>query len=216
MATKRSGKARTKTAPQDGLEAILAAAMAEAAAVGWGGVSFEAIAHRAKLSLGEVLRHVPTRAYILARFADHVDRVALGGATHVDHDQSVKDRLFDLLMKRFDALQTHRDGVKALITGVLRDPGESAMLLGRLARSMESTLSAAGLSPHRLPGMLQVLGLKAVYLSTLSVWRNDDSADMAKTMAALDRALSVADRAGRFLFGRRRRSAAVNPGKGSD
>jgi AcrR family transcriptional regulator len=208
MATKRTSKAKSTTRSGDDMTVILAAAMAEAAGVGWAQVSLAAIAARAKMKLGDVLRHVPTKAHLLARFADHVDRQALGGVGAIDHAQSVKDRLFDLLMKRFDALQAHRQGVKALMSGVMRDPGEGAMLLGRLARSMESTLAAAGLSPHGLKGLLQVMGLKAAYLAALRAWRQDDSADMAKTMAALDRALGLAERAGKAVFGRRPKPSA--------
>ncbi|MDX2142101.1 MAG: hypothetical protein SFV19_01990 [Rhodospirillaceae bacterium] len=207
MAQKRTGKPKVQPSSTDPLTRIVGAAMSEAAAVGWAHLSLEGVAVRAKMKLGDVLRHVPTKAHLLARFADHVDRAALGAVASVDHSQSVKDRLFDLLMKRIDALQVHRDGVRAVMTGAARDPGEGAMLLGRLARSMESTLAAAGLSPHGLTGMMQVMGLKAAYLSALRVWRSDDSTDMAKTMAALDKALGYAERAAKFAFGKRRGNA---------
>jgi hypothetical protein len=54
---------------------------------------------------------------------------------------------------------------------------------------------------------MQVLGLKAAYLSAWRVWRVDDSDDMAKTMAALDKALAYAERAAKFALGKRRTEA---------
>lgn len=207
-AAKPKPKAKPKADSGDALTHILAAAMAEAAAVGWAHVSFEAVATRAGLNLGEVLLHVPTKAHLLARFADHIDSVALSSVRAIDHTQSVKDRLFDLLMRRFDALQKHRDGVKALMTAVTREPGEAAMLLARLSRSMSATLSAAGVSVHGVMGVAQTEGLKAVYIAALRAWRTDDSEDMAKTMAALDKGLGFAERAAGFMKGRREKKAA--------
>jgi ubiquinone biosynthesis protein COQ9 len=179
----------------DAMTRVLSAAMDEIAATGWARLSMEAVAQRAQMNLGDVLLHVPTTSHLLARFADHVDRVALKDVGSVDHTQSVRDRLFDLLMRRFDALQKHRAGVVALMNGIMRQPVEAPMLAARLSRSMMTTLAAAGVSAHGLRGMGQVMGLKAVYLSVLRAWQKDESTDMAKTMAALDRSLGYAERA---------------------
>jgi ubiquinone biosynthesis protein COQ9 len=195
MARKPSTPKPNLTPAPDPMTRILSAAMEEIAAVGWARLSMDAVAQRAKLSLSEVLLHVPTTSHLLARFADHVDRTALKDVNTVDHTQSVRDRLFDLLMRRFDALQKHRPGVVALVNGIMRQPVEAPMLAARLSRSMTTTLAAAGVSTHGLRGMGQVMGLKAVYLSALRAWQKDESTDMAKTMAALDRALGYAERA---------------------
>jgi ubiquinone biosynthesis protein COQ9 len=195
MARKPSTPKPSMTPTPDAMTRILSAAMEEIAAVGWARLSMDAVAQRAKMNLGEVLLHVPTTSHMLARFADHVDRAALKDVGSVDHAQSVRDRLFDLLMRRFDALQKHRPGVVALMNGIMRQPVEAPMLAARLSRSMTTILAAAGVSAHGLRGMGQVVGLKAVYLSALRAWQKDESTDMAKTMAALDRALGYAERA---------------------
>lgn len=58
---------------------------------------------------------------------------------------------------------------------------------------MATMLEAAGLSASGCRGMLRVKGLSAIYLSSLKVWLKDESQDMAKTMAALDKKLNQAD-----------------------
>jgi hypothetical protein len=45
--------------------------------------------------------------------------------------------------------------------------------------------------------------LNALWLNALRTWMRDDSDDMAKTMATLDRGLGRAERLSRFLPGRR-------------
>jgi AcrR family transcriptional regulator len=207
----KTGAAKNAASDSDDeISRILSAAMDEAAATGWAQVSFQAIANRSNLKLGEVLLHTPTKAYILARFADAIDKAALSDVNDVDDSQSVKDRLFDLMMRRFDALQKYRAGVLALMTGLSRDPAEGVMVMGRLSRSMAATLAAAGVPAHGLAGLAQTEGLKAVYLSALRAWRSDDSDDMAKTMAALDKALGYAEKAASFVKGKRR-AAKPNP-----
>ncbi len=209
MARKPSTQKPSQKPDANPMARILDAALHEVAAKGWQHLSLEAVARRAEMSLGDVLIHVPTTAHILARFADHLDRAALSNVKDVDHSQSVRDRLFDLLMRRFDALQAHRAGVVALMTGVMREPGDLAMLMARLSRSMTATLSAAGLAPYGLRGLAQIMGLKAVYLSALRVWQKDESADMAKVMAALDRSLGYAERAAQFSLSRFAQSRAA-------
>ncbi len=215
MARKPRSTKSTAQKDADPLVRILDAAMNEAAATGWHHLSFEAIARRAEMTLGKVLTHVPTQSHLLARFADHVDHAAFSAIESVDHDQSVKDRLFDVIMRRLDVLQKHRSGVLAMMKGVMAEPGAAAMLLARLSRSMTATMTAAGLSPHGLSGLVQMMGLKAVYLSTLRAWRADASADMTKTMAALNRALGYAEQAANFSnrFARRNNKASQRSAK---
>ena len=68
-------------------------------------------------------------------------------------------------------------------------------------------LEVADLASDRCKGVIRVNGLIGIYLATLRVWLKDDSDDMAKTMAALDRRLRRVDSLlGRF--GPRRRAAA--------
>ena len=61
-------------------------------------------------------------------------------------------------------------------------------------RDRNSMLEAAGLSSSGLIGALRAKGLALVYGEAFRVWLGDDSKDMAKTMAALDRALRRAER----------------------
>jgi hypothetical protein len=51
---------------------------------------------------------------------------------------------------------------------------------------MAAMLEAARVGAGGLKGALRAKGLAGVYLATFRVWLLDDSADMAKTMAALD------------------------------
>lgn len=176
------------------LDRIIDAALDEAVAVGWRNVAMSAVADRAGLPLGGVLMQVPTRAHLVARFLDRIDARMLAEVRSVDVGDSVRDRLFDIAMRRFDALNASRDGARALLTGLRFDPPPLAAAACRADRSAAAMLAAAGVSPDGLMGCARVQGLKAVLLYAARAWIDDDSADLAKTMAALDRALARAER----------------------
>jgi hypothetical protein len=173
-------------------QALIAGAFALAATGGWPSVSPAAAAREAGLSLDRARSRFADRAAILHRFGTQADGLALAGSLG---SGPVRERLFDVMMRRFDALQSHRAGVLALLRHLPADPLLSVMLAADTARSMGWMLDACGVPAQGLRGMLATQGLTAVWLYTLNAWRSDESADLSGTMAALDRALSRAEQA---------------------
>ena len=100
--------------------------------------------------------------------------------------------LFEILMERFDVLNADRPAVLSILKTVMRDPKQAVIGLPHLGRSMAWMLEAAGIETTGVRGAVRVAGLTGVYLYTVKSWMGDDSADLSKTMAALDRALSRA------------------------
>ena len=131
------------------------------------------------------------------RFGVIADQAALAEKLS---EARARDRLFDLLMRRFDVLQTHRDGMTALLRALPANPPLALALGAATLRSMGWMLEAAGVSATGWQGRLRANGLVAVWLYALRAWKDDESADLAATMAAIDKAL---DQAGRFssMFG---------------
>jgi len=187
--------------------ALIAAAFQQAAETTWRSVSVAAAARAAGLPLARARERFPSRAAILLRFGRHADQSALTDATA---EGTPRDRLFDLLMKRIDALQAHRAGVLALLRALPSEPPTALLLTLATRRSMRWMLDGAGIASRGLAGELRVKGLVAVWLWTIRAWRSDESEDLSATMAALDAALSrvegVADR-----LGWRRRSSEPEP-----
>ena len=58
---------------------------------------------------------------------------------------------------------------------------------------MSWILEACGEDTSGVKGAIKVVGLSGLYLKTLKTWVDDDSPDMAATMAALDNSLKNAD-----------------------
>lgn len=183
-------KAETKAA--DPKQLIINAALQLAAERGWSRLALADIAAAAKLSLAELYAVFPSKAAILATFSRNIDRVVLASA-EAGASETPRDRLFDVLMTRFDALTPYREGVAAIARDARRDP--SLLISGAepLICSMAAMLEAAGISSSGMAGAVRANALATIYLATLRDWLHDDTADKAKTMAALDGRLRRAE-----------------------
>jgi AcrR family transcriptional regulator len=184
--------------------ALIAAGFAQAAELGWRHVTIPGAARAAGLPLARARARFPGRATLLLRFGRIADQSALAELTT---DGTIRDRLFDLVMRRIDVLQAHRAGVVALLRALPCEPPTAVLLACATRRSLRWLAQAAGVELRGLRGELKLRGLVAVWLWTLRAWERDDSTDLSPTMAALDQALSRAEQAARWLH---RRPAPVD------
>lgn len=195
------------TKKPDPSKTLIETALRLAAERGWHDLSLAEIAEAADLPLVEAYRVYPSKQAILAAFSRGVDIEVLSDESLPEswdpQETSARDRLFDVLMRRFDALQPYREGLGNILVDQPRDPLAALCGAGQLLRSMAAMLEAAQIPSDGLKGALRVKGLAAVYLATLRVWLRDESADMARTMAALDGYLRRIE----GLAGRRRRAS---------
>ena len=185
--------------------ALVTAAFRLAGEQGWSGLNVAKAARAAGLPLAEARARFASRGAILLRFGRLADQAALLDAPD---DGPVRDRLFDLLMRRFDVLQTHRAGVKALLRSLPSDPATALMLASATQHSMRWMLQGAGITATGPRGAVQERGLLAIWLWAVRAWERDESDDLSGTMAAVDSALQRADRIASWLDGRR---AAPSP-----
>ena len=209
MATrKRARRPASRPSPSaDPSARIVDATLELAAGQPWQRISLADIATAADLSLAELYARFPSKTAIVAAFMARIDEQALAGRPETGG--AVRDRLFDLIMRRFDALGPHKAAVKSMLTA---GPGEalSALCLApRFLNSMRWLAEAGGVRTAGLLGMLRVKSIGAIYLATLRTWLQDDGADNGKTMAFLDRALRRAEALARSVPGAQRAAAAA-------
>jgi hypothetical protein len=170
--------------------ALVAAAFSIGAGRGWRFVSAAAAARDGGLELGRARARFVGPGAVLRRFGELADEHALTGALT---EGPVKDRLFDILLRRVDFLQMHRAGVVALLRGLPLDAPLAAWLERENRRSMGWMLEGAGVSATGLRGELRKRGLMAVWAWGIRAWLRDESEDLSATMAAFDVALARAE-----------------------
>ena len=184
----------------DGLFAVVAEQ-------GWRGTTLSRIAAASGVSLGEMRGFASCPEGIMLRYTAMVDRQVLDGTIPTE-GETARDRLFDVLMRRLDAMQPHREGILRFMKDLPFHPFLVLSLGAAMERSMGWMLEAAGLDSHGAAGLARIKGLTAVWVYTLRAWLKDDSADLAATMSALDRALDRADQVARSLDPAARRKPA--------
>lgn len=174
-------------------KAIIASAFAIAASQGWNAVSVFRAAQEAGLSPDLARVRFPLRVTILLRLGSLADQAVLSVPAE---DSNVRERLFDLLIRRFDALRPYREGIAALLRDLPRDPSSALMLAVTTRTSMGWILEAAGEPVTGLLGHLKRDGLIGVWAMAMRAFVNDSSPDLSTTMAALDKSL---DRAAKIV-----------------
>lgn len=174
-------------------KAVVSAALDLAVERGWRRVSLHAIAERAGVPLADVYERFSSKQAVLAAFVRGIDEEVLRDLEPEEAAEGPRDRLFSVLMRRFDALAPHRQAVTAILRDTCGDPLALACGACWYLRSMTWMLEAAGISTAGTRGLLRVKGLCALYLPVLGVWLEDETTDMAKTMAVLDRWLRRAE-----------------------
>ncbi|HLJ18823.1 MAG TPA: helix-turn-helix domain-containing protein [Stellaceae bacterium] len=202
----RSEKTAARAATGTPRDKILDAALALAEREGWRNASLRAVAQEAGVSLHEFYSEFRSRAAILGALMARTDAAVLARTTAAGEDESPRDRLFEVLMRRFDAMKPHRAALKAIARDLGTDPPTALCSAPAFLRSMAWMLEAAGLSSAGIRGRLHVRALGVLYLCVMRVFVDDDTEDLARTMAALDRRLSQAEPwlgLGRFRWGPR-------------
>jgi AcrR family transcriptional regulator len=174
---------------------IVDAAMRLAAEKGWRNLTLADIAAAAAVPLADVYRQFQTRSAVLEGLRRRADRIVMEAGPVTEGP--ARDRLFEVLMRRFDALERWRPGLASVLEDQSRDP--VAMLGGGagLVCSMASALETAGLDSSGFRGLLRAQALAAVWLPALRAWLGDESEDHARTMAALDTGLRRLERVAR-------------------
>lgn len=184
-------------------QTLIKAALHCAAEKGWARTTLRDIAAAADVKLHVLCAHFDDKNDILAAYSRMIDaRLLEELGDIVDNSLPPRDRLFDIMMERYDLLNEQREGLIAVLRSYKCDPKQALFGLPAVGKSMCWMLEAAGLDTSGLGGAAKIIGLGAVHADTLRTWMKDDSPDMAKTMAALDKNLERAEHwAGRVLRG---------------
>ena len=157
-------------------------------------IGFSEIAEASGVSLAELRNEFPSALAILAAHIKSVDRAVLSEDFADVEEEPVRERLFDVLMRRLEILNPHREAVRSLVRSARRNPPLALALNSLAVRSQQWMLTAAGIGAAGPVGMLRAQGLAALFGGVLRTWIHDDDPGLARTMAALDRALARGQR----------------------
>jgi len=194
----RPARAKPKAAlpPPGGTdrERIIAALMALLAEKRFEEIGFGDLAARADVSLAVLRGEFASKLAILAAHMKELDRKVLAGGEDDMADEPPRERVFDVLMRRIEAMAPYREATRSLLRSAARNPGLAFALNGLAVRSQSWMLAAADIDSAGPRGMIRAQGLAVLFASVLRTWVDDEEEGLARTMAALDRALARGQR----------------------
>ncbi len=167
---------------------LIAAAFRLAETRGWRELSLGEIAAGADIPLAEMRGEFQSKGQILAAFSRTVDQAVLEKFDKPGDDVP-RDRLFDVLITRFEIMQPYKPAIRRIRDELGMSFGEALAQLRPALKSAYWMLAAAGINGEGGRGLLRVQGLLAIYARVFAVWLDDDDPGLARTMAALDRRL---------------------------
>lgn len=162
---------------------------------GFADVVLREVAERAGVGFADLYCVHRDKVSLIAAFMARIDAEVLAGTPGAgDPEETARDRLFDAMMRRYDALKPHREALRAIRRAGTRDPLLALAMGPSLRRSMAAMLEAAAVPSEGLSGALRQNGLLAIHYAVSRVFDRDETIDLSKTMAALDSRLKMAEK----------------------
>ncbi len=183
--------------PRDPRDAVVDALMALAAERPWAEITLPDIAARAGIPLRELRAHFPSKGAILGAFARRIDLAVLADESKDLSAEPARERLFDVLMRRLDALAPYKPALRGIRSGITREPLALAAMNRTVVTSMQWMLAAADINEEGPLGATKAQVLAFHWSRVLNTFLSDEDPGLASTLKALDREMRAAERLAR-------------------
>lgn len=157
----------------------------------FGDVTLSDIAHESGLSLADLRDLFPSKGAIIGGFSRRIDREVLDGLPEKPSHEPARERLYDVLRHRLEALAPHREALASVARWAARDPMTATALNREVVNSMRYMLEAADIDSDGPVGALKLQGLAFAWKRVLDDWFAGDVHDALST---LDRELAKGER----------------------
>lgn len=170
---------------------VIDATMKLAARREFGDVSLTDIAHEADISLADLRDMFPSKGAIVGGLNRRIDREVLDAVSAQDSHDPARDRLYEVLRKRLEALEPYRDALASISRWSARDPLSATALNRETLNSMRYMLEAADIDCDGPVGSLKLQGLALAWGRVLDAWFEDGFSFALET---LDREIARGER----------------------
>ena len=157
------------------------------------------IAKTAGVPLADLREEFSSVMAILSAHMKEIDRQVLAADMSDMGDEPVREKLFDILMRRLEAHAPHKAAIRSLMKSSLRNPPLALALNSFAARSMSWMMTAAGISTAGPCGIVRAQALTLLYARVVATWAEDQDPGLARTMSVLDRELARGQQWSGFL-----------------
>lgn len=190
-----SGQSGPRPSPSvDKRTEVVEALMRLAAEQPWDDIELADIAREAGLTLSDMRDLFPSKGAILDGFTRAIDKRVMAGTTEDLAGEPARERVFDVLMRRLDAMAPYKRALRRITVALRTDLLSLAALNRSGLNSMRFMLAAAGVPTEGPLGFIKLQGTVVAFANVMETWFEDDDPTGAKTMARLDRELGRGER----------------------
>lgn len=162
---------------------------------GWEKFSLQDLS-KEKIKESEINSYFKNKNEIIDKFSFMIDSLVESKVNLNDFKiSSKKDNLFELIMLRLDEMRPYKVPLTKIVDAAKQNPCLLSRISKNVMNSMDFYLELTSSYNETPIDFLKKNTLFFIYSFTFKIWLEDDSDDLASTMAELDRLLSISENA---------------------
>ena len=162
--------------------------------IGWEEFSLEKLSTKEKIPINDLKVFFKCKNSIVDKFSRMIDK-NIESKLRIDDfkDSSKKDILFELIMMRFDEMEDFKGSLVKILDVSKNKPLLISIITKNVMNTMDFFLELSNSYNNYAFDFLKKNFLFIIYSITFKTWLSDDTEDLSKTMAELDKLLSTAE-----------------------
>ena len=162
--------------------------------IGWEEFSLEKLSTKEKIPINDLKVFFKCKNSIVDKFSRMIDK-NIESKLRIDDfkDSSKKDILFELIMMRFDEMEGYKGSLVKILDVSKNKPLLISIITKNVMNTMDFFLELSNSYNNYAFDFLKKNFLFFIYSITFKTWLSDDTEDLSKTMAELDKLLSTAE-----------------------
>ena len=161
---------------------------------GWNDFSLEKLAKEESIKIEDLIFFFKDETKLIESFSEMIDEQVIKEVDLNEFNQnSVKDNIFELIMIRFEKLSPYKKSLDILLKQLKYEPKTLKKLTKKIFNSLDLFLEISNAKNNYVFDFLKLNIMFIIYGYTFKIWLEDDSKDMGKTMAEVDKWLSEAE-----------------------
>ena len=161
---------------------------------GWNDFSLEKLAKEESIKMEDLIFFFKDETKLIESFSEMIDEQVIKEVDLNEFSQNpVKDNIFELIMIRFEKLSPYKKSLDILLKQLKHEPKVLKKLTKKIFNSLDLFLEISNAKNNYVFDFLKLNIMFIIYGYTFKIWLEDDSKDMGKTMAEVDKWLSEAE-----------------------
>ena len=162
--------------------------------IGWKDFSISKLSRIRNIEIHQIKFFFKTKTSILKEFTKMIDESVLEEISIEDLEScSTKDNLFEFIMLRFEKLEPYKIMLKKFLIDIKSQPIVLKTISKQISNSLDLYLELSNAKNNYFIDQIKLNTFFLMYAYIFKIWLEDDSTEMNRTMAELDKWLSKAE-----------------------